>query len=75
MLTWSRDDLEQLVAPLTQQQREQKFPGERWSINGVLRHVANAGWWYLDRLNLAEISRDQLSNDPVERLNQVTTNY
>ena len=71
LLTWSRDDLEQLISPLTRQQREQKFPGERWSIDGVVRHVANANWWYLDRLELAAVSRDQLSNNPVERLNQV----
>jgi hypothetical protein len=71
LLTWSRDDLEQLISPLTPQQREQKFSGERWSIDGVLRHVANANWWYLDRLSLAAISRDQLSNNPVERINQV----
>ena len=73
LLTWSRDDLEQLISPLTRQQREQKFPGERWSIDGVVRHVANANWWYLDRLELAGVSHDQLSNNPVERLNQVHT--
>ncbi len=71
LLNWSRADLEQLVSSLSQEQREQKFSDERWSINGVLRHVANANWWYLDRLNLATVARDQLSNDPVERLNQV----
>lgn len=71
LLTWSRDDLEELIFPLSQQQRELKFSGERWNINGVLRHVANASWWYFDRLNLAAVSRDQLSNDPVERINQV----
>jgi len=71
LLTWSRDDLVQLISPLTLQHREQKFSGERWSIDGVLQHVANANWWYLDRLHLAAIPRDQLSNNPVERLNQV----
>ena len=71
LLTWSRDDLEHLVSPLTQQQRELKFSGERWSIDGVLRHVANANWWYLDRFSLASVTRDQLSNNPVERINQV----
>jgi hypothetical protein len=71
LLIWSRDDLEQLVSPLTHLQREQKFTDERWSINGVVRHVANANWWYLDRLNLAVIARDQLSDDPLERVNQM----
>lgn len=32
---------------------DQKYPGERWSIAGILRHVGNAEWWYLDRLGLA----------------------
>ncbi len=71
LLTWSREDLEQLISPLTRQQREEKFSGERWSIDGVLRHVANANWWYLDRLKLAAIPLGQLSNNQVERLNQV----
>jgi hypothetical protein len=71
LLTWSGLDLEQLISPLAPQQREQKFPGERWSIDGVVRHVANANWWYLSRLDLAVVSRDQLSNNPVERLDQV----
>jgi hypothetical protein len=71
LLTWNRLDLEQLISPLTPQQCEQKFSGERWSIDGVIRHVANANWWYLDRLDLAAVPRDQLSNNPVERLNQV----
>lgn len=71
LLTWSRMDLEQLISLLTPQQREQKFSGERWSIDGVIRHVANANWWYLSRLDLAAVPRDQLSNNPMERLNQV----
>jgi uncharacterized damage-inducible protein DinB len=71
LLTWTRDDLVLLISPLTLQKREQQFSGERWSINGVLRHVANANWWYLDRLQMAGIPRDQLSNHPVERLSQL----
>lgn len=71
LLTWSRDELVQLISPLNLQQREKKFIGERWSINGILRHVANANVWYLDRLHLAAILPDQLSNNPVERFNQV----
>ena len=29
------------------------LPGEQWSIEGVLEHVAKSEWWYLDRLGLA----------------------
>jgi len=71
LLEWSRVDLESLVAPLSKDQLEQKFTGERWSINGVLRHVANANWWYLDRLDLARIDLTAASNNSIERLNTV----
>ncbi len=71
LLEWSRNDLARLISPLTSAQLEQKFPGERWSIAGVARHVANAGWWYLDRLSLAPFELAAASNDMLERLDQV----
>jgi len=71
MLDWSRSDLETLLKPLTRNQLEQKFPGERWSIEGVVRHVANANWWYLDRLGLAGLDLAKASREPVERMSQV----
>lgn len=71
LLEWSRVDLESLVAPLTKDQLEQKFNGERWSISGVIRHVANANWWYLDRLDLARVDLTAASNNSIERLNTV----
>ncbi|MBP9041838.1 MAG: DinB family protein, partial [Anaerolineaceae bacterium] len=49
-------------------QLNQKFEGERWSILGVLNHVANAEHWYLDRLSLAHTERDQLPSDVFDRL-------
>ena len=75
LLEWSQVDLESLVAPLSKDQLEQKFAGERWSINGVLRHVANANWWYLDRLDLAETDLTAASNDCIERLNTVQQEF
>lgn len=71
LLEWSKTDLVSLVALLHNQQLDQKFPGERWSIDGVMRHVANASWWYLDRIGLSGIGRDQLSGNTVERINQI----
>jgi hypothetical protein len=71
LLEWSRKDLESLLAPLTRVQLEQKFPGERWSIEGVARHVANANWWYVDRLGLASIELAATSNNSIERVTQV----
>jgi hypothetical protein len=44
-----------------------KRPEERWSIAGILRHVASAEWWYLDRLGLA-FPRLDLPDDPFKRL-------
>ena len=71
ILEWSRSDLEALFSTLTREQLDQKFPGERWSIEGVARHVANANWWYIDRLGLANLELAKTSNNSLERINQV----
>jgi hypothetical protein len=71
LLEWSRTDLENLVAPLTPDQLEQKFPGERWSISGVVQHVAKANWWYLDRLGLTNLYLGKYDNSLFERLEKV----
>jgi len=71
LLEWSRTDLETLLTPLTREQLDQKFPGERWSIQGVARHVANANWWYVDRLGLATLELAKTSHNSLERINQV----
>lgn len=67
-LQWSRVDLLELAASLSPEQLNQKFEGERWSILGVLNHVANAEHWYLDRLSLTHTERNQLPSDVFERL-------
>ena len=71
LLQWSREDLLETVAGARPGLMEAQFPGERWSIAGILGHVGSAEWWYLDRLNLADVPRSQLSRDPVERMRQV----
>lgn len=71
LLEWSNIDLLSLITPLHRHQLDQKFPGERWSIDGVVRHVANANWWYFDRIGLSGVERDQLSGNIIERINQV----
>ena len=44
------------------------IPNEvRQSIRGILRHVATAEWWYLDRLDLAP-SRDRIPEDTIAGL-------
>ena len=71
LLRWSREDLLQVLQPIPAEQMDRQYPGERWSIRGIARHVANAEWWYLDRLGLAEGGREQLPQDTVERLGWV----
>jgi uncharacterized damage-inducible protein DinB len=58
LLRWSREDLLSLLATISPEQMDREYPGERWSIRGITRHVANAEWWYLDRLGLAESGRE-----------------
>jgi hypothetical protein len=67
LISWSRQDLLEAVQDLSQETLEREYPNERWSISGILGHVANAEWWYLDRLGLA-FPREELPKDPFERL-------
>ena len=67
-LEWSRQDLLELAAALTPEQMNCLREGERWSVEGVLRHVASAEHWYLTRLNLAAIPYRQLPQEVFERL-------
>ena len=71
ILSWSREDLLELAAGLSASQLEQKMDGERWSIEGVIRHVANAEWWYLDRLSLSKMTRGDLPKETFTRLHEV----
>jgi hypothetical protein len=70
LLEWARLDLLQLVGGLPSEILERSYPGERWSINGILRHIGSAEWWYLDRLGLS-FPRSDLPDDPFKRLNIV----
>lgn len=67
ILAWGREDLLAMVQGLTPEQMEHKFPGERWDITGILRHIGGAEWWYLDRLGLA-FPQDELPRQAFERL-------
>jgi hypothetical protein len=72
ILSWSRADLLAVVAGLSDEKLEQAYPGERWSIAGILKHIAGAEWWYLDRLGLA-FPRAEVPDDPFQRLEKVRT--
>jgi uncharacterized damage-inducible protein DinB len=67
MLSWSRADLLRIVSDLEAAKLDEQREGERWSIRGILAHVATAEWWYLDRFGLIR-PRNELSKDPYERL-------
>jgi hypothetical protein len=67
MLTWSRDDLFKIVQGLSPEKLDATYPGERWSINGILGHIGGAEWWYLDRLGLA-FPHAELPEEPRLRL-------
>lgn len=68
LLAWSRADLLECIRGLDAAALERTYPGERWSIRGILEHVAGAEWWYLDRLDLAGMPRAALPEDPLARL-------
>jgi hypothetical protein len=53
LLSMSRADLLSTVDDLGQDSLNFKPPGEKWSIGGILKYVASADWWYLDRLGMA----------------------
>jgi hypothetical protein len=53
LLEWSRADLLEAVTGLSDAQLDAPHPGERWSIRGVLNHVASAEYYYLQRMDLA----------------------
>ncbi len=70
MLSWSREDLLETVNDLSPEDLKLRYPQERWSIAGILKHVGGAEWWYLDRLGLA-FPRKEVPIDPFERLQKV----
>lgn len=73
LLGWSRADLLDIVTSFSDQELDQTFEGERWSIRGIVKHIADAETWYLDRLGLAEGLKDRQEKDAFARILQVRT--
>jgi hypothetical protein len=72
LLSWSRADLLAALQTVPLERLDVLYPGQRWSIRGVVGHVAGAEGWYLDRLGLAgELERSPLPPEPLERLSPV----
>ncbi|HTX92661.1 MAG TPA: DinB family protein [Anaerolineales bacterium] len=74
MLIWSRDDLLKTIKGVSPDKLNATYPGERWSILGILGHAAGAEWWYLDRLGLA-FPREQLPEEPLARLEKIRSHF
>ena len=74
MLAWSRDDLIRSLRGISEAKLNQTYPGERWSINGILNHLGSAEWWYLDRLGLA-FPRTQVPEEPLAWLDMVRKRF
>jgi hypothetical protein len=71
LMDWSRKDLLDLLAGIPDELREKKYAGERWDILGIIRHIGGVEWWYLDRLGLTDLSRNEVPHDPFERLDVI----
>lgn len=67
---WQREELLAGLSTLDPQILEKDRPGQRWNIWGIVKHIANAELWYLLRLDLTRLDRQDLSADPIERLSQ-----
>jgi len=67
---WQREELLAGLSTLDAEILEKNFPGQRWNILGIARHIANAELWYLQRLDLTELKYQQLTSDPEKRLAQ-----
>jgi hypothetical protein len=67
LLDWTRADLLATVQPLTEQQWADKADGEIRDIADIVRHVADADRYYLDRLGLA-YAREESPAEVMPRL-------
>lgn len=76
LLSWSRAELLDLVKGLSAEKLDQRYANERWSLNGILKHVSGAEWWYQERIGYAspEMEND-LPGDPFEQLALVREHF
>jgi len=65
---WQRDELLAGLSTIDIKTLEVDRPGQRWNILGITKHIANAELWYLSRLALTDLTKQQLPDDPEERL-------
>ena len=75
LLAWSRADLLNVVKDLSAEKLAQTYPNERWPINGILKHVGGAEWWYLERIGYPSPEKKNIPADPFERLTVVRDHF
>jgi hypothetical protein len=75
VMDWSRKDLVNLTRHLPAVQLDKERPGEKWSIRGILDHVATTELWLLDRLNILESESATLPEDIFRRLDATRNIY
>jgi hypothetical protein len=76
LLAWSRADLMSLVEGLPAEKRSQAYPKERWDINGILKHIGIAEWWYQERIGYPFPEKEEdVPTDPFERLHVVREHF
>lgn len=67
ILQATRVDLNKAIAEVDFSDLDVQLPEERWTIRGVIEHVAQSENWYLDRLGLA-LPSDQLPPEAMDQL-------
>jgi hypothetical protein len=67
---WQREELLAGLTTLNPEILEKDFPGQRWNILGIVKHIANGECFYLSRMDLTDLTRQDLLPDPEARLKQ-----
>lgn len=71
LLDYTRRDLLALVTQIPPEQLNMPgVDGAFGTLDGILRHIAGAEWWYLDRLELA-VPGDEMPEETFARLEKV----
>jgi len=64
---WQREELLAGVETLPLEMLKHEFEGQRWTIEGILEHIARVESWYFSRLGF-EIPEPVNSSDPFQML-------
>jgi hypothetical protein len=68
VMVWSREELLKILEPVSPEVMDRTYQKERWSIRGIIGHIASAEHWYMDRLDKAGVTRRELPEGEIDRL-------